>query len=606
MAMLRVLILLVLAGYGSLLTAQISDSSQSSESQDSASYIIMSSRDAVYTLIEGREIDSLSYDVVLTQDSLVMKCNRAVVIDQINALAYGNVIIIHQDSTIIYSDSLDYDGISKDAVLLGEVILIDGVRQLYTYRLDYNTESRIAVYEQGATMLLENGKLLSRRGVYDGKKKTAVFKENVRFEDSLQVVLADSMKYYFDEERIDFLSPVNIFRDSTEIYSEQGVFSQKLNRTILSQNVQVRTTTKLITCGVAEILGDSSIYNLYFDPLIIDDDGSIASGDTVIYNEKLGEVKLLGHAYYKNSKGEVTKSHNITYNEKTEEYFTNGSAEMQNGTKLIKAGSFSKVAAGAKASGGVIIEDQENKTKIWGDESINIDSTNTSIVYRTDGSKSLMQYELEGDSLFLLAGLLANQEINDSDTVTYNVMDASEGIRLIKKNISGLSDSLNYGAKDSIIWLIGRPILWSDSTQLTADTIALYIINNSISKVELIENAMIAFLDSATIYNQIKGRRITNLLENGTIRSSTVVGNAEIFYFVKSKSEYVGVNNTKANSMLFTFVNGEIDRINMNGNQESTVSEYEAGKDYSLQYLKGFVWRWEEKPSMVEFIRMMK
>ncbi len=576
-----------------------------SNAQDSTSYIIASADKVIYSQLNGVEIDSLTGNVELTQDSLLMSSRFAVVKNKTNAFAYGDVVVVQKDSTLIFSDTIVYNGDTKNAALTGEVILVDGGHELYTYRLDYNTETKIGIYEKGAVMFSGLSKLQSNRGVYNGAQKTAYFYENVKFEDSLQVVLADSMLYYINEERIRFLSPANITRDSVQMYSKAGIYDKRENLLILSDDVQIRDGAKIITSGIAEFNGKQKVYTLYFDPYIIDEDGSTARADTIIYFEESGDIQLKGRAHYIASDGSDIRASSIWYNESTDQYSTVGNSTLVDKGRVITAGSFIKSELGAIASLGVIIKDSINQTSIWSDHSQTNDELRSTTIYRLDSTKTLMALMVENDSLYLLSDTLVSTEFGVEDS-TYSVLDAFNGVLLIKAGIAGRANYMRFSSADSIIWLYGDPILWSDSLQMRADTIGIYLIDNKIHKVDLIENAFIIMPDSLELFNQIKGEHISNTLDAGAISRSEVKGNAEVLYFVKVGGVFKGLSTTKSLSMVFAFVARQIDQVRLFGNPESTFENFDKDKNYSSQYLSGFSWRLAERPLLDDLLIFQK
>ena len=73
-----------------------------STATDSVSTLVSSADQAFHFFSEeGQAIDTLVGNVVLIQDSLYMTCDYAIVIDDIQAYARGNIVIVHKDSTCL-------------------------------------------------------------------------------------------------------------------------------------------------------------------------------------------------------------------------------------------------------------------------------------------------------------------------------------------------------------------------------------------------------------------------------------------------------------------------------------------------------------------------
>ena len=150
--------------------------------------------------------------------------------------------------------------------------------------------------------------------------------------------------------------------------------------------------------------------------------------------------------------------------------------------------------------------------------------------------------------------------------------------------------------------MTGDPVIWSDKTQLSAAVIQIYLRNNEVYKITLIDNAFIISPDENDNYNQIKGATIHNYIKDQRIHRSVVEGNAEIHYLILQEEEYRGINLSKSQTISLTFgEDNDISRVTMDGQPESSLYEYEETMDITSFYLDGFRWRIEERPTETIF-----
>ena len=633
-----VLAILFLLGYPMILNAQDFEESPS----DTLSYIAMEADTMLHS--EYESVDTLIKNVILTQDSLVMFCEKATVIDQIYAKAYYNVVIIHHDTTQIYADSMYYDGVAKIAELYGEVILQDGKQRLFTNKLIYHTEDKYSYYLEGGTIISEGDTIVSKKGHYYQREKKVRLSDKVTFTDSSRVLRTDSILYFYDRDELNIIAPTVIERDSIDIYCEDGIYRLKTNRGVLSREVQVKSGDQIITSQILDVRGEEGKYTFLIDPLIIDSSGT-ADGDTIIYFSNEERIEIIGHAVYQ-SDDEVVRAPKILYDLKTKEYQTVGSARIRNGDNTIVAGEIKNDAQGGTLLyNGVVIEDNEGKIKIESDFAEK--NENRTKIY-SDGEQPLLTYALEANNLLLRGDTLISQTVTDTliklvqdtggqhaidtlslpsiDTLTSDSLSVSDSIsdvtemstqtreelvainNVILRNgdTYGKSRGFNFNQQDSIITLTGDPILWSDSTQLTADTIKIYLKNNAVLKIVQSGNAMIVTPDSLEGFNQIKGLIITNYLTDNDISKSLVSGNAELLYLVIEEGVHEAINYTSSKKMTFNFDLGSIQSMNTIGLQDSNMYEYNEGDILSSYYLDGFRWRLEEKPQENAFYNLLK
>jgi len=370
------------------------------------------------------------------------------------------------------------------------------------------------------------------------------------------------------------------------------------------------------------------------DPEVIDED-RYARADTIIYFEDKGLIELRSDAFYR-SPSEMMDAPVITYNRGTDIYSTRGRAKVRSDNTIIEADEIiSESSDVTRLVGQVNIAEEDGSLTIQSQEAIK--SAHSTKMYNARG-QPLLTYELGTDPLLLLGDtLISTEEVltppttgdlphvdsttmldtaftTDRDTnLVYSsdqdsqIIDtltreprqlfyALDRVRMRNGSTYGSSGHFVFNQSDSIITMVERPIIWSDSTQLTGDTIKIYLKNNKVHKISLINNALIVSPDSAGMYNQIKGAHIDNYIEDKALQRSDVHGNAELLYMIKEGASYRGINLTKSQSMTFIFEEEQISEIRMNGQPESNMYEYSPDIDLTSYYLKGFVWRIEERP----------
>ncbi|MBE8720096.1 hypothetical protein C4F40_05050 [Sphingobacterium sp. Ka21] len=122
-----------------------------------------------------------------------------------------------------------------------------------------------------------------------------------------------------------------------------------------------------------------------------------------------------------------------------------------------------------------------------------------------------------------------------SDTARTRIVKAYYNVRLFKSDLQAVADSVYYGMADSMFRFMGRPMIWAQGSQISADTIFMQILNQQLDNALLKENAMMvnAVLDTVK-FNQLKGRKITAFFANNNIDRLYVDGNAENLIFMEN------------------------------------------------------------------------
>src|SRR5690606_7327025 len=109
-------------------------------------------------------------------------------------------------------------------------------------------------------------------------------------------------------------------------------------------------------------------------------------------------------------------------------------------------------------------------------------------------------------------------DLLDNDTAKTRIIKAYYNVRLFKSDLQAVADSVYYGYPDSMMRFFGRPMIWAQGSQMTADTIFMQVRNEQLDNMILLGNAFMVNtqLDSSK-YNQVKGRRITGFVTNNAL-----------------------------------------------------------------------------------------
>jgi len=205
---------------------------------------------------------------------------------------------------------------------------------------------------------------------------------------------------------------------------------------------------------------------------------------------------------------------------------------------------------------------------------------------------------LEGDSLFMKSDTLISFEVSDS-LGTKSILNAYNDVKLYKSNLQAMCDSMSFNTTDSVLSMYDSPIIWSDSSQFTADTIEIFLKDGQIDRVYLRNKAFIVNTNDSIYFNQIKGKLVEVFFVDGAMDSMSVTGNAESVYFMLDEQEaYIGMNKSICSKMSFTFEDSDLKDIyffvNVNSN---LIPMKDVNPDENLD---GFNWQPRLRPKYKE------
>ncbi|WP_316813678.1 OstA-like protein [Pedobacter heparinus] len=185
---------------------------------------------------------------------------------------------------------------------------------------------------------------------------------------------------------------------------------------------------------------------------------------------------------------------------------------------------------------------------------------------------------------------------NPEDTVRTRVIKAYHNVRVYKANMQAKADSLFYTSADSTLRWYRDPILWSEGSQQTGDTIYLQLKNKKLNTLQVLQKAFLVNVNADSVrHNQIKGKLITAFFKDGKLKNMFVDGNAESIYFNQDdKGLYTDMNQTVSSRIKILFKEKQIERIITIRDPEGVRTPMPELKEEV--FLTGFTWRPEQRP----------
>lgn len=323
--------------------------------------------------------------------------------------------------------------------------------------------------------------------------------------------------------------------------------------------------------------------------------------DTLLYNTATHVATFAGPTYIKSSGRDNTLIYceNGWYNTQSDKsFFTKGSYIQSKEQKLFgDTLRYDKKNGVGEAFGNVVINDSLQKTIIGGDYGKYLEVTGQTFI---TGRTQLIQ-SFDSDSLFLHADTLYAITDTSGKQKTYF---AFHHVKFWKHDFQGKCDSLTYSSLDSMMRMYTTPVLWSDSNQITGDSIHLQLADNKISTMLLYESAFITSLEDSNRYNQIRGKNMTGYFTDNELKKINVEGNGQTIYYGRNNAQQlIGVNRADCSDLVIYIDSNKVSKIILLNKPEATFYPINELSPNEL-LLKGFKWRNSERPKRKEEIFM--
>ena len=601
------------------------------QEQKDSLVILMSATSAQMVDVEGASYRKIIGPARFLHNGTYLICDTAYWnVDSRFIEAWGNVRIL-QEETVLDSDKLTYLIDDDLAQFRGTLVQLQDKdhNTLRTRHLDYNTKDSVAIFRNGASMRDKDGQIIeSSDGTYDSKIKTFTFTGNVNmFTDSI-FVKTGSLKYQSDYDLATFSSSTDAWKDDNMLSSSGGWYDRSRETFFFRDNVhvmsedqegwcdslyfyratsdvemlghvQVSDTTRNVfaLAGRIHYADSSSTVTLTRKPAVItqtqEQDGSVDTvylgAEHLVYQSiRMCDVDSMEVVHAKERLANMDVDPVGNYRKKAAEEAAKAAEEAAQNDPNYRAKS---AAAAAKASQKSQPNPQQN-------------SHSNPQAGPQRNSQSASQQKASSDSLAVGAAdslstdtLAVTPPEPPKDTTRMGFLKANKNVKIYKKDMQIVCDSLLYCDLDSLARLFNEPVIWQERVrQYSADSIFVAVREGTVNKASLMSNSFITIQEDQNLFDQIKGAEMLAYFgENSALERFDVLGGASAVFFLEEQEVLATVNKSESKMISAIFKNGEIQKVyyydepKNDGYPVVQLSKEE-------QKLKGFKWTPELRP----------
>ncbi|MFD1257097.1 OstA-like protein [Mucilaginibacter terrae] len=204
-----------------------------------------------------------------------------------------------------------------------------------------------------------------------------------------------------------------------------------------------------------------------------------------------------------------------------------------------------------------------------------------------------------------LDSVYMTRKLNLSDTARIRILSAHHNAKIFKSDLQSKADSMFYSYADSTMRCFVNPMIWTQGSQLSGDTIYLQLKNKKLDNMDLWPNAFTVNIEApdSTHFNQVAGKKMRGFFVANKLQRMFVDGNAETIYFNRDSTK-------KEVTDLMRSISSRI-RVNFKDNKASNITLYTKVEQRILpiakavdddKILKGFIWKPKERPESKEAI----
>ncbi len=574
----------------------------------------------------GTDAQRLIGNVELKHEDAIMTCDSAYFYSATYSVdAFSNVEIQQGDTLFLNGDRLHYEGETKIAEVRDNVTLVDKETTLRTQYLDYDRTTDIAYYLGGGEITQGENELTSQQGYYYTQTDIFFFKDSVVIINPEHTIYSDTLTYNTNTEISYFYGPTEIYGEENYIYCESGWYNTRKDISLVSKNA------------------------------MLDSDGRILKGDTLYYERANGygrarwNVEMIdttqnvilrgnkGDYYEREQLATLTDSALMIQVEDSDSLFIHADTlKSMRDTTRSPAQDPPQTGQGASSTGQNTRQTTSDTTRSDPDTTRTTarnDRTGAADGTAGDGSgQKATETERAGGgsgqapgdgepTANHTAGTSADTA-NTGNTARYNaktgasarnnqsgndsrILLAYHKVKIYRKDIQGMCDSLVYIEKDSIFHFYQEPVLWSDENQLTAEKIELTTKNKQLHQIFLKSSAMLISMEDSAMFNQISGKQMTGYFSGNQLTRMDVIGNGQTIYYGTDQGEVIGVNRAICSDLIIYLEDNKVSRVNYIKQPSGTYYPLELFPPEESK-LDGFIWLDQWRPEKREDVFLWK
>ena len=618
--------------------------SLSAKAQDSDRVRLISAQSAQLIDKDGQSWRKVVGPAKFFHNNTYLLCDTALWNVNTNIIdAVGHVRII-QDRTKLSSATLQYVVDDNMAKFRGDLVQLEDQDKntLRTRYLDYNTKDSVAIFQGGAAMRDKDGQVIeSQYGTYDSKAKLFVFNESVNMYLDTTFVKTSRLEYRSDLSTAYFGFGTDMWQDDKMLSADDGWYNRDRELFFFRRKVHILSETQ-------EAWADTMYYYRSLNDVDM-------RGKVELMDSTRNAYALAGRFQYTDSLSEMVMTREPAVMTVTEEngirdslYLGADILRLRNIKKcdipdgVVKSSEkrladiggdpvmeYRKKAAEAAAKAAEeAAKNDPNRPPVPGGKTPEKGGKPATLPSKTPpppadttakapavikaavppapadttatAPADSLSVPVSADSLAVSAPPPEEPEVVEppKDTTKIAFLWGSNRVRLFRKDMQMVSDSLSYTDLDSLVRLYKDPVFYNEGNkQYAADSIFLSIKNRTVEKANLLSNAFITIQEDTTAFDQIRGAEMVAYFDSTSAlkRFDALGGAASVFYLVEQNA-LATVNKVESKMIYATFKDGDIERMYYYDNPKNdgypTVQLPEDERK-----LKGFRWEPEKRPS---------
>ena len=595
---------------------------------------------------------ALTGDVVLYHNGAVITCDSVVRYSEREMTCFGNVII-KKDDTYIYGDRAEYSRDEGEARVYSPLIkVLNKDATLYTYNLVFNTADNIGRFYGGGTFTNGDNLMESERGYFYADLDEMVGVERVQMKNETYQMKSDSVNYNSETEIAKYFTRSVTWKNDGDILSsENGEYHNKEQRYLFRDNAYVLSGEREMWADTVDYREMVQFIELKHNAQIRDEEHkSIVFGHYGNYSHQTGDTFLTQNPAYVSYADSDSNGTNDTVYMRSDSMYVylidslgyctltrpdsatlaaEQAAKLQAIIDKRVADSLAVVKAEREkfvADSLAQAEEQQRKelldslftlrasyVAVEGNDSIAMMTQRLDFVIDSLQNPPVDSVAIKGmmdslvrDSVVVpLDSLTTTTDSLASDSLTQKsgsdrIMLGLRNVKVYRTDFQGICDSMLMFSVDSTAQLHRNSVMWNELNQIASERADVYTRNQKPYRVLFSEGKPIMSSEiDTTRYNQVAGKTIESLFEDGVMYRTDIKGNAQTYYYMVDDADgaLMGFLVAESADMTFFIEDNTVDGIMYRGDPVYTIYPMTKIPADQPQRMPDFVWYAEQRPT---------
>lgn len=268
----------------------------------------------------------------------------------------------------------------------------------------------------------------------------------------------------------------------------------------------------------------------------------------------------------------------LTYYQKENRVVSVGNVKIIDPSNEINADSLEHFRSSKTsiADGHVKIVSLENNSMIFGDHLEDYPERNYTLInenplYMQFDSTYSDDNELTVDTLLIKAGLM--EAFRDSA----NIFKAVDSVEIVKGEFASVNDFTLFLRDEDIIITkklpdkLNQPVLWYINSQLSGDSITIYIAENNINRLDVNRNAFMLSQNKKykERFDQTSAKDVNLFFANNKLSRADFIESVLSIYYLYEDEVANGLTKSSAKKVNIVFENDEVNQVRLYGSPQS-------------------------------------